>query len=332
MSLALMEEKAAVLDRFSLTEKQAVFLSLVAHYSGYFTSDQYQRFSGTTQQNASLFMDKATSSKLIRTYKHENGKLLCHLHSRPIYEALDIENNRHRRLHEIIYIKAKLMAFDFILEHPELNFLATEEDRVSFFSDQGITLESLPVKTYQSPTSDTKTKRYFVDKYPIFTADTGGGFVVTFCYIDPVMYTTGRHFRTHLESYRKLFQGLQNFRLLYISHDEKKMQNGRKIFQEYSETLLKGGQVSAVQISPELMDYFQIKRDIELEAYEKITGERGGRYRKYLEKYSGDEAENLYRKWLETGTKTEESGTVQHGYFDSVLLPNRYRFLGGNNV
>ena len=332
MSLALMEEKAAVLDRFSLIEKQAVFLSLVAHYSGYFTSDQYQRFSGTTQQNASVFIDKLSSSKLIRTYRYENGKLLCHLHSRPIYEALDIENNRHRRLHEIIYIKSKLMGLDFILEHLELNFLATEEDRVSFFSDKGITLESLPVKTYQSPTSNKKTKRFFVDKYPIFTADAGGGFVVTFCYIDPVMYTTGRHFRTHLEQYRKLFQGLQNFRLLYISHNEKNIQNGGKIFQDFSGTLLKGGLVSTEKISPEQMDYFQIKRDIELEAYEKITGERAGRYRKYLKKYTGNAVETLYQKWLENGTKNESTGASQHGYFDSVLLPNRYRFLGGNHV
>jgi len=304
----------------------------VAHYSGYFTSEQYQRFSGTTQQNASLFLDKITLSKLIKSYPYEKGKLLCHLHSKPIYEALEIENNRHRRLHEIIYIKSKLMGLDFILEHPELNFLATEEDRISFFSDQGISLESLPVKIYHSPTSTTKTKRYFVDKYPIFTADAGGGFVVTFCYIDPVMYTTGRHFRTHLESYRKLFQGLKNFRLLYISHDKKSIQKGRKIFQEYSETLLKAGQVSGVQISPELMDYFQIKRDIELEKYEKITGERAGRYRKYLEKYTGKDIEIIYRKWMETGRFTSESGSEQHGYIDSVLLPNRYRFLGGKHV
>lgn len=329
MSLSLIREKSESLYRFPLTEKQAVFLSLIAHYSGYFTSDQYQRFSGTTKQNASSFLNKLKKANFVKSYSYENGKRAYHLFSKSIYKVLGLLDNRHRRRHEIIYIKSKLMGLDFILSHLDLNFLATEQDRIHFFSSLNIPEETLPVKRYKSPTSDKITHRYFVDKYPIFTADNGGGFVVSFCYIDPVLYTTSGHFKTHLENYRNLFQQLKNFRLIYVSHDEFNIQTGKKIFEEFSSTLISGGKISSVSVSPDMMDYFQIKRDIELEKYEKITGERAGKYRLYLEKYASSDVQILYEKWMKAGTDEVENTAVDSGHFDSVLLPNRYRFLGG---
>jgi hypothetical protein len=108
------------------------------------------------------------------------------LNSRTIYQATGYENLRHRRPHQVDYVKARLLAIDYVLENRNLHYLPTEEEEVSFFTKNlQIPIVDLPVKTHKTPNSKTETYRYFVDKFPPYVTSLSSGLpVVHFSYID----------------------------------------------------------------------------------------------------------------------------------------------------
>ena len=63
-------------------------------------------------------------------------------------------------------MKNKVMGLDFILAHPGATFLATEQEKVGYFTGiLNVDSGQLPAKIYNSA---APTTRYFVEKYPIF--------------------------------------------------------------------------------------------------------------------------------------------------------------------
>ena len=74
-----------------------------------------------------------------------------HLCSHPFYRAIGQGENRHRRDRAPLAVKAKLMGLDFVLAHPNVEYLATEQDKLDYFHCRlGIDLDTLPQKTYRS--------------------------------------------------------------------------------------------------------------------------------------------------------------------------------------
>src|SRR5581483_7350925 len=130
-----------------------------------------------------------------------------HLCARPLYQAIGQANSRNRRRRQPLTIKNKLMGLDFVLDHPCAHYLATEQEKVSYFVNTfHVPMASLPAKHYRGVLPGDITPRYFVDKYPIFrpSADVSTPAVVTFCFVDEGQTTTS-HFETYLGQYGKLF-------------------------------------------------------------------------------------------------------------------------------
>src|SRR6185503_63503 len=97
--------------------------------------------------------------------------------------------NRNRRLREPATIKNKLMGFDFVLASRQHEYLATEQEKVDYFTE---TLQMdrllLPAKRYAS--KGQVTERYFVEKFPIFLSPSLKASrppVVSFCFVDEGM-------------------------------------------------------------------------------------------------------------------------------------------------
>ena len=96
-----------------------------------------------------------------------NNTKIYHLGSRPFYTAIGETDNRNRREHSPRAIKNRLMGLDFVLAHRDYRYLATEREKVDYFSGTlGIPLSALPCKRYISLKTPSTTTRYFVDKYP----------------------------------------------------------------------------------------------------------------------------------------------------------------------
>ena len=79
----------------------------------------------------------------------------------------------------------RLMSLDFVLEHPGLNWLPTEPEKVEFFEGLGIRSRLVPRRIYYG--DEGAKKRYFALKLPI----AGGADTVTFACVDPGRESTG---------------------------------------------------------------------------------------------------------------------------------------------
>ena len=73
----------------------------------------------------------------------------------------------------------RLLSLDYVLEHSELSWLPTEQEKVAFFDSLGIDRNRIPHRIYQGTVG--KQTRYFALKLPI-AADANSA---TFAYIDP---------------------------------------------------------------------------------------------------------------------------------------------------
>ena len=77
----------------------------------------------------------------------------------------------------------RLLSLDYVLEHPQLPWLPTEQEKVAFFDLLGFDRRRLPRRLYHGAKGNQT--RYFALKLPI-AVDTK---TATFAYVDPGRYT-----------------------------------------------------------------------------------------------------------------------------------------------
>ena len=80
---------------------------------------------------------------------HGVSKRACRISHKPLYRELGIENVRHRREADDSLLLQRLLSLDFILEHPELPWLPSEQEKVAFFELLGIDRNRIPHRIYQ---------------------------------------------------------------------------------------------------------------------------------------------------------------------------------------
>ena len=179
-------ECAATLRGLGWTDRQADWLTLVCLHSGVFTRSQYQARYKVTAGPATRFVRALMDAGVAR----EAGRLdrrgyrptsICQVHGRSLYRALGIEDDRHRRSASPELTMRRLLSLDYVLEHPEFGWLATEPERLGYFQRLGISPAVLPHRLHRGPSADRPTRRYFPLKLPI----AGSGTTTTFVYADP---------------------------------------------------------------------------------------------------------------------------------------------------
>ena len=89
----------------------------------------------------------------------------CRISSNAIYRALGVENIRHRRKATKPVLMRRLLSLDFVLEHPGMNWLPAEPEKVEFFENLGLPLRLLPRRIYYGAAGNQK--RYFALKLPL---------------------------------------------------------------------------------------------------------------------------------------------------------------------
>ena len=103
----------------------------------------------------------------------------CRISGKAIYRALGVENIRHRRKAGAPVVMRRLLSLDFVLEHPGMNWLPTEGEKVEFIEGLGVHSNLIPRRIYYGAVR--AQKRYFALKLPV----AGGNKTVTFAYVDP---------------------------------------------------------------------------------------------------------------------------------------------------
>src|ERR1700752_5342221 len=149
------EQLANLLD-FGYTEAEARFLYLVATHSGYFTVRQFLDFAKAKsgKRNARL-VEKLFRLGHASAQRYTRRSLIYHLCSRQLYSAIGKDYLRNRREHELTHIKARLLALDFILMHPNEEYFETMEAKRRYFVERFHVSESLFSRSQEHRTGIT---------------------------------------------------------------------------------------------------------------------------------------------------------------------------------
>ena len=178
-----LHDREKALGPFGLKGREAQWVALVCLHSGVFTRPQFCFFFDDAPRVRALrFVRYLLERGLAVEFalpKNHGGARGCRISHKPIYQALGIENVRHRREAEDFLLLRRLLSLDYILEHPELPWLASEKEKVDFFELLGIDRNRIPQRIYQGAVR--KQTRYFALKLPI-AADAK---TATFAYVDP---------------------------------------------------------------------------------------------------------------------------------------------------
>ena len=235
--LSINENRIEALQRFGYSETEARFLSVAALQGGYFLRRQYAQFLGRQDGGTvTQLVQKALMNGHVRASTWRQKTQLYHLCARPFYEALGQGNNRNRRQRELLTIKNKIMGLDFVLAHPQHHYLATEQEKLDYFTGAlKLDLSRLPAKLYHGRKSTEFTTRCFVDKYPVFlevTSESGADPVVSFCFVDEGTVGLSR-FETYLDQYSSLFISLPEFKVIYVAASIAHFSGAQRIFERF---------------------------------------------------------------------------------------------------
>ena len=163
------EDRIKAIEEFGFTSRQARFLVTVLLHAGVCVPRQYATFAGTAYgHNVTTFFDRlvqrryATASDCLH-----NRAALYHIQHQALYRAIGQPHSRYRRPVSARQAIDRVMVLDGVLSNPELVWLATEDEKVAFFSlmAPSIQPERLPHLTVGRPPS-TRI-RLFPDGLPI---------------------------------------------------------------------------------------------------------------------------------------------------------------------
>ena len=170
------------LEPLGWTGPDAEWIALVCLHSGVFTRGQFCDYFSTGRPQALRFVKALIERRAAvenESFMFSGGAKPCRISSNAIYQALGVENIRHRRKASKPVLIRRLLSLDFVLQHPAMNWLPAEPEKVEFFEKLGLPLHLLPRRIYYGFAGNQK--RYFALKLPLAVDPE----IVTFAYVDP---------------------------------------------------------------------------------------------------------------------------------------------------
>ena len=180
------------LKPLGFTRQQVEWITLVCLHSGLFTRDQAGAFLRLTRRTAQRFvqalLDARISGRPVADAQTVDARRIYRIFGKVIYRELGLANVRHRREASIEVMRRRLLSLDFVLDHPDLPWLATEQEKVACFERLGIDPELFPKRIYHGRANGRV--RYFHIKMQVAVEQDRA----VFTYIDPGM---GTHTELH---------------------------------------------------------------------------------------------------------------------------------------
>ena len=334
----MLQEGIERLTQYGYTPEEAQFLTLAALHSGYFVRRQFNEFLGQERGgNAQRFTQKLIALRHARRESYLIALFVYHIRAKGIYGRLGQVDNRNRREKGPFTVKRKLMCLDFVLAHRDRRFLATEAEKVEYFVvEHGVPIEYLPARRYQSRQSTEATDRFFVEKLPIYIdkpaasdepCDATAAPVVRFAYVDEGTQST-EGFATFLSQHRRLFHALGRFEVVYAATDARWFAKAESTFRRLAGAQA-ANQPTQFPDALDLIEYFETRRKFETRDFTGLDTNRIVRYRGEKRKFSTDEYEQMYRRWVEGGAQAVfPQANTPAASFRTHLLPHDYDTFG----
>ena len=160
-----LHDRAAALSAFGWTGRDAEWLALVCLHSGVFLRRQYLAFVGAPQRwRAGRFVERCGKAAVEESWNGSELRL-CRIAARPFYRALGAEDVRHRRAASPAVVLRRLLSLDYVLDHLDLPWLPTEQEKVAALAAAGIPEQVLPRRVYRGAVGSQS--RYFAHKLPL---------------------------------------------------------------------------------------------------------------------------------------------------------------------
>ena len=181
--IAHLREREKNLEPFGWSPEDAEWVAMVCLHSGVFTRSQFTAYFNAHPSRAYRFVKSLVELKLavlepIPVIRRGDRTRACRITHKGIYRELGVPNIRHRKFADPGAYLRRLLSLDYVIEHPALAWLPTEEEKVWYCEDIGIPTEHLPKRIYTGATG--AVTRYFNLKLPV-----AGGPTTTFVYVDP---------------------------------------------------------------------------------------------------------------------------------------------------
>ena len=153
-------EKA--LEAFGWTGRRAEWIALACLHGGVFTRAQWTSFLGCHHEH----VRRAVHALVAQGAAIEENPpgiagigRVCRIHRRGIYRALGAGDRRRRRITSREVLMRRLLAFDYVLDHPQLPWLPTEPEKMAAFEALSVERRLLPRRVYRGAAGNLR--RYF---------------------------------------------------------------------------------------------------------------------------------------------------------------------------
>jgi len=318
------DEVVQTVAKKGFTERQARFLVLVARHSGVCVMRQYAAFASIVfGQKTRKFFGKLESLGWVSTYDcAHNRARIYHLRHRDLYTAIGEPESRLRRPPAVPRALERLMVLDTILEHPDIVWLATPEEKVAHLRTlTRIPLEDLPHLVIGQ--ADARQVRYFPDRLPIGIHPEGR---VVLVYL--LVASSRDGFRSSLQRHVAMLAGLSAWTVrvglpAHMAGLAERMQKDAR------------AQIAAPlrdMLRDELRWYFERLRAGRREA----TDDDGERFKRAERAFRGDRYPVVYRAWLQDGERAlavasspaiSDALDANVGRIEPLVLPHSYGHL-----
>ena len=195
-------EKA--LEAFGWTGRQAEWIALACLHGGVFTRAQWTSFLGCHHEH----VRRAVHALVAQGAAIEENPpgiagigRVCRIHRRGIYRALGDGDRRRRRITSKEVLMRRLLAFDYVLDHPQLPWLPTEPEKMAAFEALSVERRLLPRRVYRGAAGNLR--RYFPLRLPVALEAERAVFV----YVDPG-HETATALRSWGAAHRELWEAL----------------------------------------------------------------------------------------------------------------------------
>jgi hypothetical protein len=315
------DERVAKVRLHGFTDRQSAFLVTVMLHAGVCLGRHYCTFAGLAYGRK---MHDFFQSLLARGYAtaracgHHKARLY-HVHYKPLYRAIGEPDNRHRRPTALPRAIERLMLLDAVLADRERTWLATEQDKLAYFTlTHRIQRRDLPSLTFRA--EDAETVRYFPEKLPIGLDPDGRTHVFLYLLTQDVPID----FRGFLERHAEVLRALPVWivRLLVPCHKADAIPVYQAAFREQVASPLRPAVVE------DLRWYFRARRSPPTDTHE--------RFDQAMRAFGAPRFQALYRAWRDRGEPVLDA-TLSPTLADAVarktgrlechVLPHRYVHL-----
>ena len=202
--IAHLNGREKALEAFGWTGRRAEWIALACLHGGVFTRAQWTSFLGCHHEH----VRRAVHALVAQGAAIEENPpgiagigRVCRIHRRGIYRALGAGDRRRRRITSKEVLMLRLLAFDYVLDHPQLPWLPTEPEKMAAFEALSVERRLLPRRVYRGAAGNLR--RYFPLRLPVALDAERAVFV----YVDPG-HETATALRSWGAAHRELWEAL----------------------------------------------------------------------------------------------------------------------------